>query len=471
MAIFRMNLCKDILALAIPISFFNLTTVFISIANGLMLAKLGDTSLAAGALIGATQIALMMICSSPLFAISSQVSRMNAESKFFQIGSLVRQGYVLSLGLSIPAVVVMLMIQPILTAFAQPTRVIHLVDLYFQAYWWGVPTAMLLTCSQQFMLGLKKTRLITMLGIASLIISILLGYILAFGKLGFSPLGIAGLGWAQTMRTVVTTFLLFGFLIVRKEFNIFQLVKKRTAGNLLGLEQLVKLGWPISVHAASEYLALFCITLIVGKLGQVELIAQQIAAQYTQFLSIPILALSQASNLLIGTSIGKRNWKNMLDYGYLSLFLGSSLCAIAVIGFYFFTQLLVSPYLSNQDYTDFSAILKPFLVITMIGQMFAASKAIGNGMLRALYDTKTPMFISVVCGWGVAVPFAYLTTSVLHLGMNGLAAAQTIAAGSCALLLLYRWQILSFNVVNGVAHQSSPLRKSWGALKGSVENN
>ena len=65
------------------------------------------------------------------------------------------------------------------------------------------------------------------------------------------------------------------------------------------------LGWPISIHAASEYLAIFSLTLIAGGLGQQELIAQQISAQYIQLFSIFILGLSQASNLLVGGSIGR----------------------------------------------------------------------------------------------------------------------------------------------------------------------
>lgn len=70
---------KTIIKLAAPISLFNLTTVLITIINGLFLAKLGPDFLAAGALIGVTQLTLMMIFSSPLFSISPIITRLNSD--------------------------------------------------------------------------------------------------------------------------------------------------------------------------------------------------------------------------------------------------------------------------------------------------------------------------------------------------------------------------------------------------------
>ncbi|MEO1942912.1 MAG: MATE family efflux transporter, partial [Candidatus Thioglobus sp.] len=350
MSLFQIKLIKEIILLALPISLFNLMTVFIGIANGLMLVKLGSVALASGAMIGIIQISLMMICSSPLFAISSIISRLNAENKTFQIGSIIQQGSVFALLLSIPAILAMIFIKPILHLFGQPDGVVELVNLYFQAYCWGVPTAMLLTCVQQVLLGLKKTRLVTLVGAASLVVSVSFGYILAFGKMGFAPQGVSGLGYAQVLRSVIILVTLF--LVLNKEFSAFGLYTKWSINKILELKQIFKLGWPISIHAASEYLAIFGITLIIGGLGQTELIAQQIATQYMQLLSIAMLSLSQASNLLVSGGVGKRDWESMQNYGYQGVLLGISISLIAILGFAVFTNVLVSPYLNISENVD-----------------------------------------------------------------------------------------------------------------------
>lgn len=446
MRLLQVKLIKETILLALPISLFNLTTVLIGIANGLMLAKLGSTALAAGAIIGITQISLMMIFSSPLFAISSIISRMLAENKIFQIGAVIQQGCVLALLLSIPAILAMLFIKPILLLFGQPEQVVNFVGLYFKSYWWGVPTAMLLTCVQQFMLGLKKTRLVTLIGAASLIISVFFGYILAFGKMGIAPQGVFGLGCAQVLRSAIILITLFLFLVLNKEFSIFGLYAKRSINKFLELKQIFKLGWPISIHAASEYLAMFSITLMIGRLGQTELIAQQIATQYVQLLSIAMLSLSQASNLLVSNSVGKQDWKSMQNYGYQGLLLSIFIGFIAILCFAFFTKTLVSPYISVTEKIDLLPILKLFLFITMMGQLLMAIKTVSVGILRALYDTKIPMIISVICGWGITVPFGYISTYFFEFGINGIAMVQTISFGFCAFMLYDRWRVLSFNI-------------------------
>lgn len=81
----------------------------------------------------------------------------------------------------------------------------------------------------------------------------------------------------------------------------------------------------------------------------------------------------------------------------------------------------------------------------MCGQLLVAGKTVSIGLLRALYDTKVPMLISVVSAWGVTVPFAYVTTYLLGWGINGLAIAQGCGMACCVLLLLDRWRVLSFN--------------------------
>jgi len=437
---------KDILALAAHISVFNLTTVFITLANGLMLAKLGTNSLAAGAIIGITQLSLMMIFTSPLFAISSIISRLSGEGKNFQIGGVIQHGLLLSLLLSIPAITGMIFIKPILNAFGQPLNLIELVKLYFDAYVWGTPAAMLLTCSQQFMLGLKKTRLITIIGVISLIISVFLSYILTFGKLGLTPLGVSGLGYAQAARTILMLIILFGFIFLNNDFENFRLLSKRPLNKFSELRQLIKLGWPISVHAASEYLVMFSITLIAGSIGQTALVAQQISTQYIQALSIFYLAFSQASNLLVSTSIGKQDWKSMSSYGLIAVMLGFGIGLLATLGFALFSNFLISPYINVHKNFEFAQILRQFLMITMIGQLLGAGKAISIGLLRALYDTKLPMIIGAICGWGITIPFALIATNIWDWGVNGLAVAQIIGVGSCMLLLLDRWRVLSFNI-------------------------
>lgn len=469
MKCFKIKLIKEVFSLAIPISLFNLTTVLIAIANGLMLAKLGRSALAAGAIIGATQICLMMICSSPLFVISPMVSRLYAEKNYSKIGKIIRDGSILALLFSVPAIFCMIFIKSILSFFGQPMEVIELSDLYFKSYWWSVPASMLLTCAQQFMLGLKKTRVVTIIGSLSLIISVCFGYILAFGEYGFAPLGITGLAYAQVLRSTIILCALLILFFSKNEFKMFRIYKKEYRNKFLELREIFNLGWPISIHAASEYLAIFSITLFAGKLGQTELIFQQISSQYIQLLSIPILAISQASNLLVSGSIGRHEWVNVRGYGYTGITIGIGLGLIFLLGFSFFTEILVAPYIGTNVNAIFIAMLKSFLIITMFGLLLSAIKSISIGVLRSLYDTKIPMVISIICSWGIAVPLSYVSTHRWGLGINAIALSQVIGFAFCVFFLLERWWVLSFNISNPACMRNSILFNFIGQFQLNIQ--
>jgi len=455
---------KEILKLAIPISIFNLTTVLITIVNGLFLARLGTNELAAGALIGITQLTFTMIFSAPLFSISSIISRLNGENKYIQMGNVMRQGILFSMLLSVPAIVGILVTKTILSGIGQPTHIIELVSRYFKAYVWCMPASMLLTCSQQFLLGLKKTRLITYIGVISFIISVTLSYILTFGKMGFPSLGIAGLGYAQSARIILMLLFIVMVIASTKEFKIFKLLPQKPFSEFIELKKLFKLGWPISIHAASECLVLFILTLIAGKMGAMALIAQQISTQYIQFLSILFLACSQSASLMVSQSIGQNDWKAMERYSISSIFIGVCIGSIAVLAFVFFSNELISPYIIFNENSHLKEVFKKFFIITMIGQIFASGKTISIGILRGLYDTKSPMIIAATCGWLVTIPLAFILTHIMKLGISGLAIAQAVGTGLCLILLSEKRRTLIRNFNNPQKSVNTSFPALWNLI-------
>ncbi|WP_415076573.1 MATE family efflux transporter [Legionella sp.] len=114
----------------------------------------------------------------------------------------------LSLLLSSAALLSTLLLNPLFSFFDLSSEVRELCRDYFGAYSWAIPSGILLTCAQQFLLGVKKTKIILVLNSIGLIISVYFGYMITFGNSLFSPLGIAGLGYAQSIRTMLILIML-----------------------------------------------------------------------------------------------------------------------------------------------------------------------------------------------------------------------------------------------------------------------
>ncbi|MGC1183253.1 MATE family efflux transporter [Legionella sp.] len=229
--------------------------------------------------------------------------------------------------------------------------------------------------------GVKKTNLVTCIGLISLIVSVTASYILTFGSLGITLLDIAGLGYTQVVRVTEALLFIISYIVLNKEFNKFKFFSKRSFNRFLELKQIYRLGWPISLHATSEYLVQFVLTLIAGNLGLTALISQQISTQYIQFLSIIFLALSQSANLLVSDSIGKKDFQSMDEFGGAAIRIGIYIGLIGLFVSLFYPSMLIHPYLG--DHSDLEENLTQFLIIIMFGQIFSAWKT-KNDMLQLL---------------------------------------------------------------------------------------
>lgn len=64
------------------------------------------------------------------------------------------------------------------------------------------------------LLGLWLPRTVTVFAMITIPMYILFSWVLILGKLGFVPLGIAGVGWAMTLGDWLATLMLFAYVIV-----------------------------------------------------------------------------------------------------------------------------------------------------------------------------------------------------------------------------------------------------------------
>src|SRR6185312_238067 len=100
------DISKRIIALAIPMAgtqFIHIASVFLCMN---MLAHLGHQVLAASALISATQMSIMVTGMSILFALSFLVGHAYGAQEYVKIGNFVQQGWILSLLISLPIMLI-----------------------------------------------------------------------------------------------------------------------------------------------------------------------------------------------------------------------------------------------------------------------------------------------------------------------------------------------------------------------------
>jgi MATE family multidrug resistance protein len=439
----QLEYITETLKLSLPLVMSNLISMMITFVGVLMISKLGDTALAASALITSAQSTIFVICMGLLFSISVMVGHAYGAKNYFEIGSIVQQGYLLALLISIPVVLLVWNVGHILALFKEPPELINSVTNYFHAFCFGVPTMLCTICSIQFMMGYSKRLVIILMSLSNLILICSLGNAFIFGKFGLPTFGITGLGYAWAIQSwAVFTFFVFYLFISKNEFQACELFNLRIKQTLPILKKLLHIGWPICVQMGCELLVFFAVTIMAGWINVDALAARQISVQYTLLMILPLLAISQASGVLVSRAMGAKRPQDVKHYGNYAIILGviisSLICLIFLLSPHRLTSLFVNTNIpENINIVKLSITL---LIIAAISQVIDGVRNVLTGALRGLYDTQFPMKISFLSLWVIGLPLAYILAFPLHLGIVGLSLAFTVSVVVGAVILYFRWK-------------------------------
>lgn len=436
---------KKILELALPMATMQFIVVLSSFLCMIMLAQLGHEILAASALIFSTQLSFMVIAMSILFSLSVLISQAFGAKNYADIGSLVQQGWILSVIIAIPVIIIFWHIGSLLIFVGQKPSLAAIVQVFFRAYVWGFIPLLFCVCNQQLCYGVGKQRLVIITGFIEIVVLLGIAYPLIFGKFGFPQLGVAGLGYAMAAQAWFYFLFTTACFCFDKYFKIFELFKYRAHKHWGSLAKMFSVGWPISLLMGGEMLSFFATSTMVGWIGVNALAAYQIIIQYIFIIVVPIFAISQASGILIGQACGSKEFHQIKSLGYSSIRLTIIISMIVALIMILFPRALASLYLdvSNPINAETLHLAVLLFAVVAISQIFDALKNLLLGALRGLLDTKYPMLIGVLSLWILGVPLSYILAFVCHWGVIGIAVGTGVGMFVGAFGMLYRWHKLT----------------------------
>lgn len=432
---------KKIVSLALPMAgsqFINVASGFLCMA---MLATLGHEVLAASALIFSTQLSIMVSGMSILFSLSVLVGHSYGAKEYATIGNYVQQAWTLALLISVPIMVLFWNMDSVLLFFGQSKEIATIVHAYFHAFIWAVIPGLLSTCNMQFGYGIHKKALIVSTSIMSVLILLFTAYVLIFGKWGFPQLGVAGLSYATFAQ--YSFFFIFTtlFFFWEKSFDRFELFHYRVHQHLDHFVKMFKIGWPICVQMGGEMLSFFVSGIMIGWIGTTALAAFQIVNQYYFLTVIPIFSLSQASGILVGHACGAKQFHEVKKLSHASIAMTLLASSFIAIVFLTFPKALTAFYMNVQDPANTATLHLTVLIFFIIAfsQIFDAVRNVLIGILRGLFDTRFPMYMSLFTIWIIGMPLSYLLAFPLHYGAIGFVVGGMIGMLGGLTAMIYRW--------------------------------
>lgn len=429
-----------LIRLALPLVLTGMIGASIGFCQTVFLAHLSHEAMAAGALVSWLFGVFVVIIYGTLSSINILISHKHGAQDTRGISRVVRDGLLLAVLLSLPAIFLFWNMAPIFLLFGQKQTIVSLAEPYLHALTWGLLPTFLVVALTELVIGLGHGRVVVVLTTLSVSLALFFSFVLIFGKFGMPSLGIAGAGWGTTISYWIMAFVVSVYLLTHKNYqiyfkNVFKIDKP------FYIWELLKIGLPMGVMYCFEVGFFFALTLVAGSLNPQLLAANQIALQYMGTLMSVIFSVAQAVTVRMGHLIGANEINAAKRANFAALSISITFMSLFAVIYWLWPNLLISVDfdVSNPENALIVSYTKQLFAVSAVFQLLEATRITLFGALRALKDTNFTLISSIVSFWGIALPVGYLLATRFDFGGAGLWSGMAIGAGFSMSLLFWRF--------------------------------
>ncbi|WP_133543456.1 MATE family efflux transporter [Mesocricetibacter intestinalis] len=436
---------KKLISLALPILFAQLSQNTMGLADSIMAGRVSAADMAAISIGASIWLPLVLFGHGLLLALPPTVAYLNGRGQRRHIAHQIRQGVWIALGASIPLGLMIYHSDMIIRAMGMEPRLAEITLGYLHAMLWGLPAYLLMVNFRCLNDGLGKTKPAMLITFFGLLLNIPLNYIFIYGKLGMPAFGAVGCGIATATVNWLMCLMMLGYsksAAHLRDLNLFAKIIERPDAHTQ--KKLLRLGFPLAMALCSE-VTLFALTsLLLSPLGANIVASHQIALNTSSFLFMLPTSIGMATTILIGQHLGEQSPADAKKTAYCAFAIGLAVTVLTALITVFLREPIAAVFVADKEVIALAAAL---LLIVALYQFSDSIQAISIGALRGYKDTKSILYITMFCYWGIGMPLGYTLarTDILvpRLGASGFWISFVVSLTVAALLLsgrLYRIQ-------------------------------
>ena len=307
---------------------------------------------------------------------------------------------------------------------------------YLGALIWSTPPLMLYMTIRRYLQSINRVLLIAVSLITAGGVNWLFDWLFLYGHGPFPTMGIAGSGWATVVvRYWMLMMLIPGAIVSFRHLEIWPtLAMLRPDSNRL--KGLLRLGWPSGLEFSLELGISTFMSVLCARLGSTLLAAHQVTLDLNAFVYMVPTGLSYAAMIRVGQAAGRNSLQQVRLAANASLGLALGYSGLAAALFVLLARPLAGVY-TNDPQVVAAAI--PLFYLCSLLILCDTCFVISASALTGLGDTRTPMWVSVVCNWGIGMPLAYVLAFPLGHGLYGLWTGRAVASLTSGLALTAGW--------------------------------
>ena len=406
------NFYKVLFSITLPIAAQNFITFTVSLADSLMLGKVGEIALSGANLANQLFFILMIVT----FGVTS--AAMVFSSQYWGKDDVYSMKRVITIMLRIAAVISVVAAslaicipETVMSWYSDDPEVIKAGANYLRIIGWAYPFYSITNAMASVLRSAHIVKISIVIYLSSLIVNVSLNWILIFGNLGAPEMGIEGAALA-TAAARFTEFIILIIYLTFFEKKVHYTVKDFFVPVKSYVSAFIKTGAPVILNEAVWSIGTSALSMIIGHISTEFVSANSIANIIWQCVWVVIAGMGNATSVVIGNSIGRGESKEViLNKAKTVVLLSACMGVISAV-----TLIIIrGPVINFYEVSAETKALAYDLIVSyaLIIVLQAMSMQYVVGIFRGGGDTKVAAVVDVLFLWTVAIPLGAFTGLVL----------------------------------------------------------
>lgn len=413
---------RAIMALGLPLIGSHLAGMMLHVTDTVLMGRYGVVELAAVTLAGSCFFIVFILGSGFAQALMPLVAVAVGKGDETEVRRDARMALWLSLGFGIVVYPVFWTSGSWLLTLGQEPQVAQLAQDFLRIAGPGMVPALLVMALKSYLSALGRTQVVLWVTLGAVLVNLALGWMLIFGNWGAPELGVRGAALATLMVQWVTFLIMAFYAHFQPSLRRFGLFNRFWRIDTAALGRVFRLGWPIGMTGLAESGLFAGASLMMGWVSTVALAAHGIAMQVAALAFMVHLGLSNAATVLAGRASGAGDVRGLRQIAIAAIGLSLVLCAIGIAIFVSAPVAIIALFLdtTKPDSPEILALGTRLLVLAALFQLGDAMQVMALGLLRAIRDTRVPMWAAAFSYWGVGIPASAILGFYFDLGAEGI---------------------------------------------------
>ena len=265
----------------------------------------------------------------------------------------------------------------------------------------GLPAALVYRALAFYSASIDQTRPLMALAFLGLAVNAVFNWLLIYGHGGLPAMGGAGCGWATAIGMWVTLAALATWTAIAPAYRPYTLWHGWRRPTWAAQKRLLRLGLPMGGAGFAEVSAFCSIAVLVGRFGDVQIAAHQIALNVSSFVFMIPMGISVACTIRVGQALGRGDARAARAVAWSGVGASLVVATLAMGPIIVLRHAAAAVYSSDAAVQSLAADL---LLFAAFWQLFDATQVTAIGALRGYKVTLLPMLLVLAAFWAFGIP-------------------------------------------------------------------